>query len=59
MFPSLVSSFCVYHIVFIDAKIDSYRSETTEMCQNSYKIICISILLLLSHFSPVRLYVTP
>ena len=24
MFPSLVSSFCVYHIVFIDAKIDSY-----------------------------------
>ena len=55
MFPSLVSSFCVYHIVFIDAKIDSYGSETIDMCQNSYKIICISILLLLSRFSRVRL----
>ena len=44
MSPSLVSSFCVYQIGFIDAKIDFYGSETSDMCQNSYKIICISIL---------------
>ena len=43
MSPSLVSSFCVYQIGFIDAKIDFYGSETSDMCQNSYKIICISI----------------
>ena len=40
--PPLVSSFCVYQIGFIDAKIEFYGSETTDMCQNSYKIICIS-----------------
>ena len=44
MSPSLVSSFCVYQTGFSDAKIDFYGSETTDMCQNSYKIICISIL---------------
>ena len=44
MSPSLVSSFCVYQTGFTDAKIDFYGSETSDMCQNSCKVICISIL---------------
>ena len=32
MSPSLVSSFCVYQIGFIDAKIDFYGSEASYVC---------------------------